>query len=280
MKKFLVFFLIGAVSARLIDDKCEEYSERYKQVKNGGPFSEFSHIGILGFNVGGNYMDYNCPVVLISESYALAGAFCFNNRKGGGQILFGTSSTSELDDDNKLVHIVKTYYHPLYDESDLSKRYALVLIEFSPAIAVDDNVKPACIYSKTARDEQPLIDTVWRPTKYEQIKHTACTKTVKHYYNELLKLNSEVVPVKVCKNKFSPKHIRIDDSNLCIKRDYQGLFTSHPDFAGVSQLYENNKIKVVAIDDFGPLEIDGSVPDVSTRLSDYLDWIESTVWPN
>ncbi|XP_022918943.2 uncharacterized protein [Onthophagus taurus] len=262
MKKFLVFILIGAVSARISDQKCEEYSERYKHVQN---WAEFSHIGALGSHTGGG-IDYNCPVVLISESYALAGAACFNNRKHVGHILFGTSSTSELDHDNNTwVQIVQTY-----------NKYPLVLIKFSPALTVDDKLKPACIYTKTLRYGQDLIDTIW--IKNEK-KDTGYTRTVRRYYNELLKLNSKVVPVKVCKNKFSFNYrIRIDDSSLCIKRNYQGLFTSHPDFAGVSHLYENNKIKVVAIDDFGPLEIDSSVPDVSTRLSDYIGWIEYTVW--
>nr|XP_022911548.1 serine protease snake-like [Onthophagus taurus] len=260
LKSFVLILIIGAVSARLSDEKCKEY-HKDPNVKKDTLISEFPHLGLLGYK-DDDIIKYNCPATLISESVAVSPAYCMVTIQGPPQyLLFGTSNSSDSDS-RKLFNITEIIVHPNYTRTNSVHQHTLALVKFSPPITPNDNIKPGCLYTKSVDDKQMLTDLLWTRSGSDRV---------------LFKVDASIIPTDSCIESYKKQKITIDDYFfLCVLRKFNREYVQN--IGGASHVVEDDVPKIVAIDNFGPRIPSKELPDVSTKLYNYLDWIEENVW--
>ncbi|XP_071056947.1 serine protease snake-like [Onthophagus taurus] len=261
LKSFVLILIIGAVTARLSDEKCKEY-HKDPNIKKDSLISEFPHLGLLGYK-DDDIIKYNCPATLISDSVALSPAFCITSPQGPPQhLLFGVSKLTDNNKNRLLLNITEILVHPKYSKTNSAYQHSLALIKFSPPITFNDNVKPGCLYTKPVDDKQTLTDLLWTRSGSDRV---------------LFKVDASIIPTDSCIESYKKQKVTIDDySFLCVRRKFNGDHVQH--IGGTSHVVEDDVPKIVAIDNFGPRLPSDEVPDVTTKLYNYIDWIEENVW--
>ncbi|XP_022912320.2 serine protease snake-like isoform X2 [Onthophagus taurus] len=262
LKSFVLILIIGAVSARLSDEKCKEY-HKDPNVKKDTLISEFPHLGLLGYK-DDDIIKYNCPATLISESVAVSPAHCMVTIQGPAKyLLFGPSNSSD-NNNRKLFNITEIIVHPNYTRTNSVRQSSLALVKFSPPITPNDNIKPGCLYTKSVDDKQTLTDLLWTRSGSDRI---------------LFKDDVSIIPTDSCIERYKKQKVTLmidDHFFLCVLRKYNRDYVQN--IGGTSHVVEDDVPKIVAIDNFGPRIPINELPDVTTKLYHYLDWIEQNVW--
>lgn len=240
--------------------------------------NEFPHMAALGYPSRGEETPFRCGASLISDRFLLTAAHCLSPQKP----TYARLGVVKLFDNNTVdppidVGIQQYFSHPNYTGRPLKNDIALLQLNRT---ITEDFLRPACLYTNfTDPDAETLLTIAgWGSTDPNDIS----TSPV------LLKANVTTLLRDICnttlaQNKSgrrSPNELQ--DSQLCaLGRNAQNETTGDTcvgDSGGPLELIGGRRRYIVGVTSSGKL-CGSRWPGIYTRVSRYLDWIESIVWP-
>ncbi|XP_022910651.2 venom protease-like [Onthophagus taurus] len=292
----------GRISNRISEEKCQEYlkldikttitttttttTTTPKSVfgNNVAPFvlggvnayfEEYPHMAILGYGPSENF-EFKCGGSLISDQFILTAAHCLESRDFGPVSLvrlgdLDVSSTTEFAEPQNF-KVKEVFTPPEYDFESFYHDIALIKLD-RPAIYTR-YVKPACLQSKFELDHNNLTITGWGATYYGSGLQSYLQKA--YLYN---------LPAKNCMRSYRPQ-TRLangfdEELQLCGGDPESSVDACQGDSGGPIQMQIQDSpqmYRIVGVTSFG--NNCGLVPGIYTRVSNYISWIESIVWPN
>lgn len=244
---------------------------------------EFPFMAALGYEneeVGKGY-DYRCGASLISDNFLLTAAHCIPKQSRPVVALLG-SQTLDSSSLGVVVPIKEFYPHPDYRSS---KSYNdIALIELDRKVENEPNVNPICLYSGTEDLPNSVVLTA------EGFGITDVDRQARS--SVLMKVNLTTVALDKCNQSFAENNLLTNNRRLSlglIETQYcaTGLEnietkqigdTCQGDSGGPLQIVQDEKFKLIGVTSFGN-GCGSNTPSVYTRVSRYIDWIESVVWP-
>ncbi|KAF5282475.1 hypothetical protein FQR65_LT14284 [Abscondita terminalis] len=232
---------------------------------------EFPHMAALGYKyVEEDELKWECGASLISKKFLLTAAHCIVklNRVLPTIVRLGIVDTTGKDNVQPLdIKVKRTIVNPEY--LPRLKRNDIALIELETEITKNQYVHPACLYQKT-NDPIALVVTGWGFTSAGGDASTVLQKAV-----------LEPVPVSNCSAQYQTQSPRpILGTQICAVSSDGKKDTCSGDSGGPLQIQEeiSTIYTIVGVTSYG-IGCGGKIPGVYARVSSYLDWIESNVWP-
>ncbi|XP_011879467.1 PREDICTED: venom protease-like isoform X2 [Vollenhovia emeryi] len=262
--------LTGSSSSALrVNNVCEK---RNHLVVGGDEalVGEFPHMVALGRP--GSKFQVMCGGTLISHTWVLSAAHCTFGPEDG----FPTHARigfHNVTDQNAIITAIKnTIRHPQYDPPKMYADIALVQLTDRVTFS-NESIRPACLYQVYDTVPEKAWVSGWGRTEY-----------VGDISDVLLKAELNVVDNLECTRKHSsslevPEGIR--PSMICAGDPSGKKDSCQGDSGGPLQIIHPNKclFQVVGITSFGQPCGLTTIPAVYTKVSHYITWIESIVWP-
>uniref|UniRef100_A0A182W4R1 Peptidase S1 domain-containing protein n=1 Tax=Anopheles minimus TaxID=112268 RepID=A0A182W4R1_9DIPT len=248
---------------------------------------EVPFIGALGYRTsddGSAYM-WACGSSLITPRFLVTAAHCNSTPYGEPVVVrMGTINllTPANPDDVQDRTIKNIIVHPKYK---ISQKYDdIALLEVTTQFMFDTVLQPTCLHTEDADLDASTV------------LHAAGWGFTGDLYSPeaLLRTNLTTVPVEECNKAYVMFKARIKDgirpSQYCARGSDQlagavGLYSDTCEGDSGGPLYyvggdeESPKYYLLGITSFGA-GCGSSNPSVYTRISYYMDWIESHVWPS
>ncbi|XP_022910653.2 venom protease-like [Onthophagus taurus] len=278
------------------EEKCQEYlkldikttitttTTTPRSLTQGSPFvvggvnvyfEEYRHMAILGYGPSEN-IEFKCGGSLISDQFILTAAHCLESRDFGPVSLvrlgdLDVASTTEFSEPQNF-KVKEVFTPPEYDFESFYHDIALIKLD-RPAVYTK-YVKPACLQSKFELDHNNLTITGWGATDYGSGLHSFLQTA--NLYN---------LPTKDCVRSYRPQSRLAngfdEELQLCGGDPNSMVDACQGDSGGPIQMQIQRipqMYRIVGVTSFG--NNCGLVPGVYTRVSKYISWIESIVWPN
>ncbi|XP_017783278.1 PREDICTED: serine protease snake-like [Nicrophorus vespilloides] len=219
---------------------------------------------------------WGCGGSLISLKFVLTAAHCLYNVEYGSvkHVRLGDLNLKSDEDDDQVQDftVMKRYKHPLYKRP--SKYHDIALLELDRDAKVTEYVKIACLNVIDIPNDNVYIAIGWGLLSFHG-------KTA----NILQKVHVREVNNSAC-NNFYEVHQRFYNSGIVestqICAGEPGKDTCKGDSGGPLQIRNRNYLKaydIHGVTSFGKACLLTNSPGVYTRVSYYIDWIESIVWP-
>lgn len=235
---------------------------------------EFPYVVALGYDRG-NGLQFDCGGSVISRYYVLTAAHCVETLDGFSPIMVRTGvvdlGSPDWNDETD-VRVAERINHPNYTRRE--KYHDLSLLRLETPLQFSTNLNAVCLETSDSDPTNALTIVGWG--------QTSNTKAIKS--NILLKANVSAVSLAECSKTFNANTYRKLPRGLTIEMLCAGDPTGahdacQGDSGGPIQVSgAKGQYRVVGVTAFGK-GCGSPQPGVYTRISRYLDWIESVVWP-
>ncbi|CAH0712952.1 unnamed protein product, partial [Brenthis ino] len=250
---------------------------------------EFPHMGGVGWRAREGTWIFKCGCSLISSKFTLTAAHCSKSARDtsvqnavpeivrlGDKNIIDVFSNNLLPRDSKILRII---VHPNY--SSPKKYFDIALMEIEEIKSFTSNVQPACLWGQF---DTSSLGTSATLTGWGVIE-TATKKTSP----KLQAATVDIINSEQCNALLRPSCNRlwcgVVDHQICGGKLSGGLDACQGDSGGPLQVKiplressEGSIHIIIGVTSFG---IGCALPDspgVYTRVSSFIDWIESIVW--
>ncbi|KAF9405411.1 hypothetical protein HW555_013839 [Spodoptera exigua] len=256
------------------DKKCHVYQLQYALAVGGRDAQrwEFPHMALLGYGDDENSAQWLCGGTVISERFILTAAHCIST-KALGNVSYAALGLLKRTDPKELwnIHKIKRIIpHPEY--SAPSKYHDIALLETETEINFGKNLLPACLDTGTNKENTAEASGWGRLGHRESLADTLQVVVLQKFDDA------------TCAAHFPPhrnlRHGYDSEKQSCYGNNGKIMDTCEGDSGGPLQTNQFNcQYTVVGVTSHGKnCGIPGSA-GVYTRVSYYVPWIESIVWP-
>uniref|UniRef100_A0A1B6LJF7 Peptidase S1 domain-containing protein n=1 Tax=Graphocephala atropunctata TaxID=36148 RepID=A0A1B6LJF7_9HEMI len=241
---------------------------------------EYPHMALIGYG-NKDEISWLCGGSLISERYILSAAHCSQSSKGVPKWArlgdFNVKST--MDDSAGLAQseeyeIIERINHPQYRSPSVYNDIALY--KLGKTVQFNEYIRPICLQTEHQFPNTYAIATGWGRTEWGGKGSDI-----------LQKANLTITPRRQCSDAYRgavgeklSNGIR-DASQMCAGDIENGKDTCQGDSGGPLQIRMKKPYCMysqIGITSFGA-KCGGNKPGVYTRVSNFIPWIESIVWP-
>lgn len=264
--------------AALMCESFDQFDDAGDHIFNGvrAETDEFPYLGALAFSDDKD--SFRCGANLISDQYMLTAAHCVSQDKptfvrlGVVDISLKDSTDPQTD-----IGIAETIIHPNYKPRPLSNDIALLRLNRT---VTEEHLKRICLYINSA-DPSPDVNLTiagWGSTESAGEMSPILMKATTTTY-ERAECNRILVEDKTPGRRRLPK---LNEDQLCaVGRNETGHNTGDTcvgDSGGPLELTVGRRRWLVGLTSTGKI-CGTSNPGIYTRVSQFIDWIESVVWP-
>nr|AAV91019.1 hemolymph proteinase 21 [Manduca sexta] len=236
--------------------------------------NEFPHMALLGYGEEPD-VQWLCGGTLISENFILTAGHCISSRDINlTYVYLGALARSEVTDPSKQYRIKKIHKHP---EFAPPVRYNdIALVELERNVPLDEWLKPACLHMGDETADDRVWATGWGLTEYKASSGA----------NILQKVVLNKFSTFECILQYPPHRLMSQgfdvNSQMCYGDRSQSKDTCQGDSGGPLQI-KHKKINcmwlIIGVTSFGKACGFIGEPGIYTKVSHYIPWIESVVWP-
>ncbi|XP_050350270.1 serine protease snake-like [Nymphalis io] len=249
---------------------------------------EFPHMGAVGWRVVHGTWIFMCGCTLISSKFTLTAAHCTKSPRDSRLaspipeiIRLGEKNIIDIDNFNEPIDakILRIYIHPLYAAP--KKYYDIAIIEIIEISEFSRYVQPACLWSNFSTDGLGTLATLtgWGVVDIVTKKESP----------ELQAAVVDIINSEQCDDLLRPLWSRhwcgIQEHQICAGKLTGGVDSCQGDSGGPLQMklplpdsVEGSIYYVIGVTSFGFGCARSNLPGVYTRVSSFVDWIESIVW--
>uniref|UniRef100_W8C1Q0 Serine protease persephone n=1 Tax=Ceratitis capitata TaxID=7213 RepID=W8C1Q0_CERCA len=257
---------------------CEEIDAGLREnfiphVAEGTPVAlgKFPYMAIIGHRIDNNNLTFPCSGALIDKRFVVAAGHCLKN---GMPVIvrLGVTNLDNEEQRNGMIEkrIKAIHLHPEYTTA--SAYNDIGLVELDSEVSYSSSIYPVCLHTAAS---VPLNNTELYATRWGVSGQKIVGEA-----------RARIVPLPLCRDAYSNFVTRrladgIRTSQLCA-HDVNAVADDCNVASGPMILVANersNKYRLIGIDSFGA-RCNSQIPNVLTRVSEYLDFIESLIWPH
>ncbi|GLH11250.1 Serine protease persephone [Gryllus bimaculatus] len=242
--------------------------------------NEFPHMALLGY---GNEKapSWECGGSLISERFVLTAAHCITTELGSPKVArLGELIISNADERNRHEDFAVAQSIPHPEHKSGVRYFDIGLLRLARDVAFTASMRPACLHLSMDIAASEAIATGWGYTDWISPEISDRLMKVKLPFQKT-ELCSKAY--KTLSNTFRLRRGILEESMICAGGKV-GKDTCRGDSGGPLQLKLSTPycmFGIVGVTSFGPKSCGKTIsPAVYTRVSHYVPWIESIVWPS
>ncbi|XP_019873057.1 serine protease persephone isoform X2 [Aethina tumida] len=248
------------------------------QITNGvdAEDGEFPHMAALGYlQEGETVIQWDCGGSLIAAQFVLTAAHCIVTRDKGApiKVRMGVNDLKDETSNHKQdIDVDSVMVHPQY--SIRGRQNDIGILKLKRKAIFDQYVQPACLYTEKTDPVKLIITgwgvinsngmTSWNALQKATILPSNLTECSSLYR---IRINKDVNEKQIC----AADNKKINTSDTC-QGDSGGPLQAE-------NLKDSGLYAIVGVTSYG-MGCGSNFPSIYVRVSAYLDFIESFVWPN
>lgn len=251
---------------------------------------EFPHMTAIGYRSSDGSVTFSCSGSLISDQFILTVAHCSEiDGEAPSFVRLGDQNLNHREDGmNELdVDIDEFISHEGFNSS--SYYYDIAVIRLSESVKFSKFIRPACLVQPSNSDFSKVIASHWAisdqmsneltKAEFVVVDNERCNSLIRSKKLKDGVVNSQLCAGTLSREKESCKGGKVTKRYFIINDIQLNIF---PGSGGAIQIIEPDNpclYHIVGVTSFGSWFCGlNNQPDIFTRVSSYLDWIEQKVW--